>query len=177
MARLRLTQPLRSQTAGGTPSQRCWRFQRSAALRAGSHRSTAGAYGGLLLPALLSRGTCRLESGGRQERAARGAFDPRTSTDSVLRKHEECDKESARRRVQGALDQAGRRRAAASGCAMQGGLAGRTCGRKAFGRPVDVLLAAEKEVDLTAVPAFVSDEGPSFRTRTAPQQRSPPLHI
>ena len=56
-----------------------------------------------------------------------GWLEPRTSPDNVLRKHEGCDEESARWRVQGALDQAGRRRAAASGCATQGELAGRTC--------------------------------------------------
>ena len=56
-----------------------------------------------------------------------GFFYPRNSTDIVLRKHEGCDEESARWRVQGALDQAGRQRAAASGCATQGEPAGRTC--------------------------------------------------
>ena len=44
-----------------------------------------------------------------------GWLEPRTSPDNVLRKHEGCDEESARWRVQGALDQAGRQRAAASG--------------------------------------------------------------
>ena len=92
-----------------------------------------------------------------------GFFEPRNSTDIVLRKHEGCDEESARWRVQGALDQAGRRcHAAASECA--GELAGRTCPGEAFSRPFDVLLAVQDEVDLTTVPAFVSDRTPSSRT-------------
>ena len=47
-------------------------------------------------------------------------FDPRNSPETVLRKHEECDKESARRQVQGALEQAGRRGALVSECAGAG---------------------------------------------------------
>ena len=50
--------------------------------------------------------------------------------------------------MQGALDQAGRQRAAASACATQGELAGRTCAGEAFCRPLHVRLAAEDEVDL-----------------------------
>ncbi len=104
-----------------------------------------------------------------------GGFDPRTSTDIVLRKHEGCDEESARWRVQGALDQAGRRRAAASECAGRGELAGRTCPGEAFGRPFHVLLAAEEEVDLTAAGSFERAERSFERAKsrlTAPQQRS-----
>ena len=77
-----------------------------------------------------------------------GWLEPMSSPDNVLRKHEGCDEESAQWRVQGALDQAGRQRAAASACATQGGLAGRTCPGEAFSRPFDVLLAVQDEVDL-----------------------------
>ena len=106
-----------------------------------------------------------------------GWLEPRTSPDNVLRKHEGCDEESARWRVQGALDQAGRQRAAASACATQGELAGRTCAGEAFCRPFHVLVAAEKEVGLPhgqqppglrlGQQAFVSDSRPSSRTATA----------
>ena len=46
-----------------------------------------------------------------------GWLEPRTSPDNVLRKHEGCDEESARWRVQGALEQLGRRGALVSGWA------------------------------------------------------------
>ena len=111
-----------------------------------------------------------------------GWFEPRNSPDNVLRKHEGCDEESARWRVQGALDQAGRQRAAASACATQGGLAGRTCPGEALCRPFHVRLVAEDKVDLTAVGSLIERAERSFERakilRTAPPQPSSrPSHI
>ena len=54
-------------------------------------------------------------------------FEPRNSTETVLCKHAGSDEESARRQVQGALNQVGRRRAKASEWVAWVGLAGRTC--------------------------------------------------
>ena len=64
---------------------------------------------------------------GRAQENEGRAGEPRNSPETVLRKHEECDKESARRQVQGALEQAGRRGALVSECAGAGELTGRTC--------------------------------------------------
>ena len=52
----------------------------------------------------------------------------------------------------------------------EGGLAGRTCGGEAFGRPIDVRLAVEDEIDLPHGRAFVSDRAPSSRTVPLPPQ-------
>ena len=106
------------------------------------------------MPPRLLTGRPLSAAAGSSNEQREGWFEPRNSPDNVLRKHEGCDEESARRRVQGALDQAGRQRAAASACATQGELAGRTCAGEAFCRPLHVLLTAEKEVDLTAATRF-----------------------
>ena len=58
-----------------------------------------------------------LGAAGTHNEHREGSFEPRTSTEIVLRKHEECDEESARWRVQGALEQLGRRGALVSGWA------------------------------------------------------------
>ena len=44
-----------------------------------------------------------------------------------------------------------------------GGLAGRTCGGEAFGRPIDVRLAVEDEIDLPHDRPFVETGVPSPR--------------
>jgi hypothetical protein len=52
---------------------------------------------------------------------------------------------------------------------MQGGLAGRTCPEEAFGRPFDVLLAVDDEIDLPhgrpfAEPGVPSPDQPPLRS-------------
>ena len=77
-----------------------------------------------------------------------GFFDPRASTDIVLRKHEGCDEESARWRVQGALDRVWSQRAAASGCAAQGSWPGAPVQERTSAGHSTCVLAADEEVDL-----------------------------
>ena len=67
-------------------------------------------------------------------------FEPRNSTHNVLLITRGENKSQHGGRCKGALEPVWWQRAAASAWAARGGLAGRTCPGKAFGRPFDVLL-------------------------------------